>query len=531
MSDTYPRSPYGEPFRGDRPGEYPQYEATPQAAYPGAVEYPPPSPYSATPDPSGYFPGYQETSGYYPAAQVPSDMQGLGVGPVTVAAQSAGRKGLWVAISLVSVSLIGVLAVAVSMTIGGGRGAGLSPAQAHHPQLVEPSEAWANGYEIAWELDDAEYFYAQGDRMVVFGRPAAFGDIPLSGYDISGSEPRQIWKEENANVHTHGHYWVGDTLFLSRRELHGKSSHLVKLNVNTGEMEDLMINGTLFDNPYPYRFHFEPDHFLICDDKEVHFDEYLSSTFKVSRMGRGCSGFDFEGNELWSLKKRDFPDGDITALNSKTGELIEMDTADLPRLSREDVGSQIVVMNPDIDRDIWFAGEDERQAVVATWTKDGELIKSWNSKEFRNLNALGAHTIIWQSSGDHCLSRMDRYANGDDSLLDEIALLQGEAPGSARFFLRNTKKSVDWVHGEEHVLTSANSQVAAVYAPYKSGYGENLPRLAPLLFLGGPGVKMPGNPESIMRQLPQPDLMIEAGTYEDVAIRGDSKITAFRPKR
>lgn len=531
MTDSYPPQHYGAPFPEQTPGQYPHYDVTLQGAYPGVNEGASSQPYPAIQDPSGYYPAYQETSGYYPAAQVPSGMGGVGLGQTALVTQSKGSAGLWVAIGVVSVALVSVLAVVIPMAIGGGSGFGTSPAQMHHSHLVEPSEAWANGYEKAWELDDAEYFYAQGDRMVVFGRPAAVGDISLTGYDISGSEPREIWRKKHADVVTRGHYWIGDTLFLSRRDPQGRSSRLVKLNVNTGDMEDLMIEGSLFDNPYPYRFHFEPDHFIICEDDEVHFDEYLADTFKVSRMGEGCSGFDFEGKELWSLKKRDFPDGDISALNSKTGELIDLDTADLPRLSREDVGPQIVVMNPDIDRDIWFAGGDERKTVVATWTKEGELVKSWDSKEFRDLNALGARTIIWQSAGDQRLSRMDRYANGDDTLLDEIALLQGEARGNARFFLGKTKKNVDRVHGEEYVVTSSNSKVAAVYAPYKSGYGENLPRLAPLLFLGGKDVKMPGNPESLMRQLPQPELMIEAGTYEDVAIRGNTKITAYRPKR
>lgn len=94
---------------------------------------------------------------------------------------------------------------------------------AHAP--LNPSSDWLRGQEEAWRIPapegelDLNYGarFGRGSLIVTsHQRPMAVGGVVVQGWDVSGDEPRQLWRKDTtlskAPLVWYNGFWVGDTL-------------------------------------------------------------------------------------------------------------------------------------------------------------------------------------------------------------------------------------------------------------------------------------------------------------------------------
>lgn len=407
---------------------------------------------------------------------------------------------------------------------------GTSRLEQRFPGIVRPSDAWAQGAEKAWEIEGKAIAYAHGNRMVAYELDfSARYKQTMVGYDISRDEPQEIWRKGGLAFDSPA-YWAGDTMYMFTPARSGEPLGLSALDANTGNLTDIDIDHSIYQDAQSHMIMFQPSHFIVCGQEVESPRSEYDSFEDMSNVEGGCAAFTYGGEERWTLNASNIPDADLYAIDVKTGTIIELDTSPIRDTSALFDRGHFVTINSEYDQEIHYVHEDGGGITMVTWNLDGEVISSQSGKELKKVSYQGLQSLIWQSSNAERAAVLTQYVENPKEVDPRFARFEGPARGDADLYLGQKKTSVR-EYAEGYLLASPSGEAAVIYVPHVAKIGENLGNYqhARQLVIRSTGKEV-GDRASMSSQLPQPDLYIQSTSYEDGFLKQEPKITAYRPK-
>lgn len=256
-------------------------------------------------------------------------------GMTSRAASSAGgktRMGLFIGVLVTIVALVLAGIFLLPRLFGG--------SQLSSGDVVVPSDDWVKGKEKVWNLEASSFdFAAKGTYMVV-------SDLEgIRGYDISGTELKELWHNTSGASRIGNLVWQGDTLYALQWSERDERATSISIDPATGEIgaglplkresdeNSLLI--VLVDSGYvqcelnaPKGSH-RPGILMVRNGFSFHgrgFDEFF--TFLEY-----CSGHSYSGSENWRVDGSDFPDhADLVTFDLVNGKVHEISHSSKSRL-------------------------------------------------------------------------------------------------------------------------------------------------------------------------------------------------------
>lgn len=365
--------PFVNPSQAPAPQQYPGHQNpaqpyTPQN-YP-AQPYPPqqyiqsaPVPQYQPADPSAMHPqaGYPGHPGY-PPAPLPASTPHKKI-----------RMGLIISILVtVTALVVGAIFAIPYLTAG-------NPALSDNE--IIPSDAWANGVEVAWELK-GNIHVLKNDRIIAT-EIAEYPDM-LVGYDISGSgEPQLLWTTDIDGKRAE---WVrerGNLVYVVLVDPQTVEKRLTSFDLQTGEEKDVPFGD-------PKRGHrlsigIQEDVYVRCDHEVEHLYSSDSSEITLSKTvgwslpmdvqklkDASCAAYDYNSNqEIWSIEEGEFPNVPGSYFfDEKTGKITPLEELekDLPR---DDPYVQFLTAS---DHGLYFRQLDQTPYTVTVWDETGAYL-------------------------------------------------------------------------------------------------------------------------------------------------------------
>lgn len=286
-------------------------------------------PYQPEPMPTQHALGdsYAATQAYASSENTPltsPSVQPYVQGMASQAASSAGgkkRMGLIIGVLVTIVALVLAGIFLVPRLFGG--------SQLSSDDVVVPSDDWVKGKEKVWNLEASSVdFAAKGTYMVVSDWEG------IRGYDISGTELKELWHNTSGASLIGNLMWQGDTLYAVQWIEGDEPATSISIDPSTGEIgaglplkresdeNSLLI--VLADSGYVQCELNAPKGpngsgmLMVRDGFPFHergFDELFTY----------CSGHSYSGSENWRVDGSDFPDhADLVTFDLVNGKVHEI---------------------------------------------------------------------------------------------------------------------------------------------------------------------------------------------------------------
>ena len=109
---------------------------------------------------------------------------------------------------------------------------------------ITPSDAWINGIDSAWSIDEPAWAgssttirvaYATNGSLAITSQNVNTWQSAIKGWDISADQPRQLWSHTVQNndapyLDDDKGVWVGNTLFMDEYAINGDTGDIVAVN-------------------------------------------------------------------------------------------------------------------------------------------------------------------------------------------------------------------------------------------------------------------------------------------------------------
>lgn len=289
-------------------------------------------PYQPEPMPTQHALGdpYAATQAYASSENTPltsPSVQPYVQGMTSQAASSAGGKkriGLIIGVLVTIVALVLAGIFLLPRLFGG--------SQLSAGDVVVPSDDWVNGKEKVWNLEASSFDFAAKDTYMVVS------DLEgIRGYDISGTELKELWHNTSGASRIRNLMWQGDTLYALQWSERYERATSISIDPATGEIgEGLPLKRESDENPLVVflvdsgyvQCEFDvpktpggPGIFMLRNRFPFHAPKY-NEFFTYLEY---CSGHSYSGSENWRLDAPDFPDhADLVTFDLVNGKAHEI---------------------------------------------------------------------------------------------------------------------------------------------------------------------------------------------------------------